>query len=99
MNIFVSYTRRDGVLTVDDLIKVNNHLSLKNNVFIHALKNIEEKVEQEEVIDNLLSSDVVLLLYTEGCLTSPWVNLEITLSNFLNIPIVAVDAKKIINNK
>ena len=96
MKIFVSYTRRDGLITLDNLIKINNYLSLNNDVFVHAIKSIERKVEQEEVIDNLIHSDVILLLYTEGGFASPWVNLEITLSNFLSIPIVPVDAKKLV---
>lgn len=95
MNIFVSYTRNDGIITDIKLEILFKFLSDKNNVFIHAIESTHRRVDQADVISNLINSDVVLLLFTDGCLISKWVNLEIELSNCLNIPIVTVDAKKI----
>ncbi|QGH28252.1 hypothetical protein [Kluyvera intermedia] len=95
MNIFVSYTRNDGVITDIKLKILFKFLSDNNNVFIHAIESTHRSVDQAEVINNLMNSDVVLLLFTDGCLISKWVNLEVELSNYLNIPIVTVDAKKL----
>ncbi len=95
MNIFVSYTRRDGVLTLEKLKKISGYLSRKHNIFIHALESLEKDVNQNNVISKLIQSDVMILLFTEGCLLSPWVNLEIELSNLLGIPILSVDAEKL----
>jgi len=94
MNIFVSYTRRDGVITLEKLKKITEHFSCKHNIFIHALECLQKDVNQSDVISKLIESDVILLLFTEGCLLSPWVNLEIELSNLLGIPILSIDAEK-----
>lgn len=94
MNIFVSYTRNDGIITIEKLEFLKKFLSKKHCVFIHAIESLNKKVEQEEVISNLKKSDVILLLFTEGCLKSIWVNLEIELGNLLDIPIISVDAIK-----
>ncbi|MBM3073999.1 hypothetical protein [Lelliottia sp. RWM.1] len=96
MNIFVSYTRNDGIIKTENLYLLNKFLSEKHNVFIHAVESSSRKVNQEDVIVNLIKSDVILLLFTEGCFKSNWVNLEIELSNLFDIPIVPVDATKLL---
>jgi len=94
MKIFVSYTQNDGIVTMEKLRSIKNFLSKKHDVFIHAIESTNKNIGQSRVINELLISDVVLLLYSEGCLKSKWVILEIEISNLLNIPIVSVDAKK-----
>ncbi len=95
MKIFVSYTLSDGIITIDKLTFLKEFLSKKHNVFIHAVDSLKENVNQAEVIEKLKNSDITLLLFTEGCLNSAWVNLEVELSNLFDIPIITIDAMQL----
>lgn len=94
MNIFVSYTRSDNIITIEKLTILKNFLSKKHNVFIHAIDSLSDHIDQADVIERLKNSDITLLLFTEGCLNSVWVNLEIELSNLFDIPIIPIDAHR-----
>jgi hypothetical protein len=95
MKVFVSYTRNDGIITTEILKKIHSRLSRRHKVFIHALESLDKEVSQKEVISKLVESDVVILLYTEGCISSPWVNIEVDLAVFLSIPIIPINAHKL----
>lgn len=95
MIVFVSYTRKDSIVTIEMLKRLNDYFSPKYSLFIHAIEELKKETPQEEVIYNLMKSDVMILLYTEGCLESPWVNLEIELSNLFEIPIIPINAENI----
>ncbi|WP_430982146.1 TIR domain-containing protein [Citrobacter freundii] len=93
MNLFISYTMNDGIITIEKLHSLKYFLDKKHNVFIHAIESEKRNIGQEEVIQELINSDIIILLFTEGCLNSRWVNLELEIGNHCNIPIISVDAK------
>lgn len=95
MKVFVSYTRNDGIITIETLKKIHSRLSSRHNIFIHAVECMNKEVTQKEVISKLVESDVVILLYTEGCMSSLWVNLEVDLAVYLSIPILPINAQKL----
>ncbi len=95
MNVFVSYTRRDGVVTDAMLRRLGNHLSTVCSPFIHALVEKQITHQQLTVLRALFRSHVVILLVSPESLQSPWVRLEILLARLLLRPIIKIDAKEL----
>ena len=86
MKVFISYTRKDNVLSEDKLISIRS-LFLNKNIlpYIDCLvpNTTQELVEQE-----LKSSTLVLVIKTQKVYESKWVNKELTIAKDNNIPII-----------
>ena len=93
--LFISYYRDEAK---SDARLLHNQLEilLGRPVFIDAsyAKDVSEGVNADEIRAILESglgrSEAVVLLQTEGCLTRPWVLLELYVAAKLNIPIIPV---------
>ncbi|MEI6708504.1 MAG: TIR domain-containing protein [Methylococcales bacterium] len=92
MNVFVSYSRRDGVVTTALLSHLHSHLADICKPFIHALEEPEIKYQQLAVFRALFSCHLIILLVSPASVNSPWVRLEIFLGRLLLRPIVTIDA-------
>lgn len=86
MNIFVSYTTRDSVVTMPALILVADALSLVGRPFVDLLHNDSDD-KQARVEQELSNANVLLLLETESVERSPWVQWELKSAKCLGIPI------------
>lgn len=87
--IFLSYTTLDKEITIDLLKVIKNRVSNISNIFIHLLDNDLEK-SQEAVINELNSSDLVILLETDRIEESKWVQIELENANKMHIPILKI---------
>jgi hypothetical protein len=76
MDIFVSYTVRDGLLNAQKLGEICHLLSPSGNVFIDLLHNSDPD-PPAEWRRRLATANVVVLCCTPGILASPWVRLEL----------------------
>jgi hypothetical protein len=92
MNIFVSYSRRDGVVTTELLTHLHTHLAGICKPFIHALEEPKIKYQQIAVLRALFGCHLIILLVSPASNSSPWVKLEIFLGRLLLRPIVTIDA-------
>ncbi|WP_170075068.1 hypothetical protein [Paraclostridium dentum] len=90
--IFISYTVRGGLITIENLNRFRNNLNQLGilNVYIDILDNNNVKNPQEKVINELKSSTLVCLIDTPCINKSPWVNRELLLSNCLSKPIIKI---------
>lgn len=88
MNLFVSYTRRDG--TVDNILlqKLHTYLNSICNPFIHAIEEPKLKRQQLAVFKALFSSHAILLILSPDVLNSPWVRLELFIGKLLLLPVL-----------
>lgn len=89
IKIFFSYTLRDYVINLDFLINLNNKLQPHCIPFIDVIHN-KSTERQKKVIDELLSSKMIILLKTKSFRNSKWVNYEINLAKYFNIPIKGI---------
>jgi len=92
MNVFVSYSRRDGVVTTALLSHLYAHLVGVCDPFIHALEEPKVKHQQLAVLRALLRCHLIILLVSPASKKSPWVRLEIWLGRLLLRPVVSIDA-------
>jgi hypothetical protein len=90
LNIFVSYTRRDGLVSKDFLQKLFGKLSNFSTPFIHALEPQELPFQEIRVLKALMKSHLVILIESPLIYRSPWVNLEILLSRLKLIPVIKI---------
>jgi len=97
MNLFVSYTRRDGIVTDELLLRLNVILKSTCNPFIHVIEAENLLCQQLGVVLALLRSDAVLLLTSPAVHKSPWVRLELMIARLLFLPIISLDAKMLHN--
>lgn len=95
MRLFVSYTRRDGVVTQELLTRLNAHLVGVCTPFIHALEEKNLSHQQLRVILALFRSHAVLLLRSPEVRRSPWVRLEMCIARFLLLPVIMLDAEEL----
>lgn len=95
MNVFVSYTRRDGVVTDAMLRRLGSHLETICSPFIHALVEKQITHQQLTVLRALFRSHLVILLVSPESFQSPWVRLEIFLARLLLRPIIKIEAKEL----
>lgn len=90
MKIFVSYTTRDSVITIQNLQQLEVALSNIGQPYIDLIHN-DSKDKQKRVEQELAKSQVVLLLKTSSILLSPWVQREINLAQNFGIPIKSIN--------
>ncbi|MCD9498409.1 TIR domain-containing protein [Photobacterium carnosum] len=89
MNIFISYTLRDEIVTVDYLKSVSKIVSNYGKPFVDIIDN-KAKDKQKFVIDQLDKADLVLLLSTNSVSLSKWVKVEIDRANQNNTPVISI---------
>lgn len=89
--VFVSYTRRDGVVTIEMLKILNEKLKSLCVPFIHALE-IQYSDSQIYVIRQLVISNFLILIESPDVYNSPWVRLELFLATLRLIPIIKISA-------
>ncbi|WP_421167480.1 TIR domain-containing protein [Aeromonas dhakensis] len=89
MNIFISYTLRDEVITVDHLKSISEVVSDYGKPFVDIIDN-DAKDKQKFVIEQLDNSDLVVLLNTDSVSKSKWVRLEIDRANKNNTPVISI---------
>jgi hypothetical protein len=102
MNLFVSYTRRDGAVNYPMLVQLNEYLSELCSPFIHAVEEHKFKNQQLAVIKALFKSHAILLIESPQVKKSKWVKIELFISHLLMLPIIRLspqDIKKISHNK
>jgi hypothetical protein len=87
--IFVSYTTRDSHVTKNLLKGIERLFASYGCVFIDCLHNNAIN-KQYEVIKQLVTSDVFVLLDSPMLKTSPWVILELYLAYSMRKPIIVV---------
>lgn len=94
--IFVSYTTMSEEITVKKLEIIKRRLEEFSCPYIEILDKNSSKT-QENVINELKSSDILLLLKTDRISESSWVKLEIDYAYEKKIPIISITPNSIIN--
>lgn len=94
MKVFVSYTTRDSYITKEYLESIDEVVSEYANSFIDLLHNTNND-KQEFVKQELLSSDVVLLISSKSILLSPWVHWELSQAQNKGILVINIPVNKI----
>ncbi|MTD33628.1 TIR domain-containing protein [Paludibacterium sp. dN 18-1] len=97
MRIFVSYSRRDGVVTEQMLEHLRRYLDSISTPFIHCLQPEQGRWEQLRVMRELFRAHAVLLVDSPAARKSPWVKLELTIARLLFCPILRLDASDLLN--
>lgn len=92
MKVFVSYSRKDGLVTSEMLRFLYAHLQSVCKPFIHCLCESESIWEQARVVFALLTSNVVLLVESPATSSSRWVKLELYLTRLIGLPIIRLKA-------
>lgn len=92
VKIFVSYSRRDGVVTTSMLELLDKHLHDICTPFIHCIHGSNQRWEQIHVLRALLTSHIVLLIESPAAEISPWVKLEVWLARILCRPLIRLRA-------
>lgn len=95
MKLFVSYSRRDGLVTTELLRDLEKHLQGVCTPFIHCLNGDNSRWQQALVIHALLKSHAVLLIESPAASTSGWVRLEIFIARLLCRPLLRLKANDI----
>lgn len=98
MRVFVSYSRRDGMVTDDSLRLVDRYLMGIGKPFIHCLQPSKGRWEQLSVIYALLRSHIVLLIDSPAARASPWVRFELALARLLFRPILKINSSDILED-
>ncbi len=93
MNVFVSYSRRDGFVNMTMLTNLHKRLSETSEPFIHAIEEPNLKHQQLAVLMALFRCNLIVLLVSPASEKSPWVWLEIFLGRLLMRPIITIDAQ------
>ena len=92
MNLFVSYTRRDGLVTNNLLQELNIYLCSICIPFIHAVEEPKIVWQQFAVICALIRSHAILLIESPDVKHSPWVQFELLIGRLLLLPVIRLDA-------
>ncbi len=92
MKVFVSYSRRDGVVTKPMLELLDKHLRDVCTPFIHCLHGSNRRWEQLHVLKALLASHTLLLVESPAAESSPWVRMEVWLARILGRPMIRLRA-------
>jgi hypothetical protein len=96
MNLFVSYTRRDGIVTRQLLVRLHAHLTAMCNPFVHAVEADHLSHQQFGVLRALLRSHAVLLVESPAVRQSPWVRLELAIARLMMLPVLTLDARELV---
>lgn len=99
MRLFVSYSRRDGLVTAEILQTLDAHLRGVCTPFIHCLHGSNSKWEQVRVIRALFASHAVLLVESPATATSGWVRLELFIARLLCRPLLRLQAADLANQQ
>lgn len=91
MRLFVSYSRRDGVVTTELLRSLEMYLRGFCKPFIHCLAERGSEWEQIHVISSLVTSHAILIVKSPAISSSEWVRLEIRIATLLRIPVLELD--------
>lgn len=97
MKIFISYTIRDEEVDLLFLKDVYRKLSSLNDIYIDLLHNNEKS--QQKVINELISSDRVIVIETSKINDSPWVKTELRIAKKNKIPIVYINKNRLLNGE
>jgi hypothetical protein len=92
LKLFVSYTRRDGMVTRPMLILLDMYLRGICTPFIHELHESTSRWQQFLVLRALVRSHAILLIESPAVRTSGWVKLELWIGRLLLRPIVRLRA-------
>jgi hypothetical protein len=92
MNVFVSYTIRDGMVTTALLYRLHTYLSGMCRPFIHAVEKRNLSCQQLGVLRALLRADMILLIVSPAVRRSRWVMLELWLGHLLLRPVIRLNA-------
>jgi hypothetical protein len=92
MNLFVSYSRRDGMVTNSMLERLGLYLSGFCFPFIHCLAVPHARWQQLTVIKALIFSDAILLIESPAAKTSEWVRRELFIARLLRRPVLRLSA-------
>lgn len=96
MRLFVSYSRRDGIVTTETLQTLDAHLRDVCTPFIHCLHDSGSNWEQIRVLHTLLASHAVLLVESPAATTSGWVRLELFITRLLGRPLLRLQASDLV---
>lgn len=92
MNVFVSYSRRDGIVNTALLTRLHAYLNEVCNPFIHALEEPKIRYQQLAVFKALFCCHLIVHLVSPASKRSPWVRTELWLGRVLLRPVVTIDA-------
>lgn len=93
--VFVSYTERDGHVTIAFLQRLHDSLVGICDPFIHAISAKRRSLQQRHVIRELLRSDLLIVIESPAVYRSPWVRFELLVSKIKLMPIIRLDADEI----
>lgn len=97
MNIFVSYTLRDGLLSPGLLSGLESLLSEMGTPYIDILHN-NSPHPQQYVMKKLNEASLFCACLTPGFLYSEWVRLECMTASQLSLPAIALDCGSLVTN-
>jgi len=89
MNVFVSYTLRDSIVTEEYLRTVSDTVAEFAKPFVDIIHN-EADDKQGYVMEQLDRSNLVLLITTSSITTSKWVMAEVNRAKSKSIPIIRI---------
>ena len=89
MNVFISYTLRDEIVTIEYLKLVSKVVAEFGNPFVDIVDNNADD-KQGFVIEQLDKSDLVVLIATKSTYMSQWVITEIERAEKNNTPIIHI---------
>ena len=89
MNLFLSYTMRDGSITAQRLQLVSHSLEAYGSVFADAIHN-KDLDRQARVEREIAESDLIIFIETKGFHESHWVNREQQLARSLSKRAISV---------
>ena len=95
--IFVSYSRRDGVVTKSLLARLSRSLSAVCQPFVHALDETSPCFPQIRVVGKLLGAHALLLIDSPNVRDSPWVRFELLVARLKMMPILSIPVTKLPN--
>jgi hypothetical protein len=95
MNIFISYSQRDGLVTTSLLKKFHHYLSGICTPFIHALEDPSLQSQQLGVLRALWKADLVILIVSPAARSSKWVRIELLVARIILCPIISIDAAEL----
>ncbi len=93
IKVFVSYTMRDCYVTTHFLECLESSICSYSSVYIDILHNNSE-LKQMRVENELISSNLIILLESESVHESTWVKRELNLANSNAIPIIQVQVRE-----
>ena len=96
MRLFVSYSRRDGIVTTELLRSLGLYLGGYCKPFIHCLAEQESNWEQLRVISSLATSHAILIIDSPAAASSEWVKLEIRIATILRLPILKLKSQDLV---